>query len=212
MWLHSYTLWGHIHLSLSSLMVFNTSIHGIHDGLYICNFPKQYVQEPFLPTVPPVSGTGHQTGCQTVCIPYRVWWWREVPNKDDKVTQNSSHWQTTSVLGWLSGTWGLRPGGVLGRCLTDKELMWVPVDTTARCEELSVQSCTIREDVKEKASPAYVWDKASQRQRCGVSWLWGCVRRWGISTWEVWWEQQWQLHTQPCCLDPCHLNWHYKWV
>lgn len=132
---------------------------------------------------------------QTVCIPYRVWWWRAVANKDDKATQNSSHWQTTSALGWLSGTWGLRPGGVRGWCLTDKELMWVPVDTIARCEELSVQSCIIRGDVKEKASPAYVWDKATQRQRCGVSWLWGCVKRWGISTWEVWWEQQWQLHT-----------------
>lgn len=44
-----YTLWRHIRLSLSSLMVFNTSIPGIYDGLYICNFPKQYARSPSCP-------------------------------------------------------------------------------------------------------------------------------------------------------------------
>lgn len=137
---------------------------------------------------------------QTVCILTEFGGGERWPTKTTK-PQNSSHWQTTSALGWLSGTWGLRSGGVLGWCLTDKELMWVPVDTTARCEKLSVQSCIIRGDVKKKASPAYVWagfvavSKGEEypHERCGGNSNGSCIQ-------------------QPCCLDPCHLNWHYKWV
>jgi hypothetical protein len=58
-------------------MVFNTSIHDICDGLYICNFPKQYVQEPFLPTVSPGSGTGYKSICSNSLHPFTEFGGRE---------------------------------------------------------------------------------------------------------------------------------------
>lgn len=86
-----YTLWGHICLSLSSLMVFNTSIPGIYDGLYICNFPKQYARSPSCPLCHLSLTLDTKLILQTVCIPYRVWWSRVVANKEDRATQNGSH-------------------------------------------------------------------------------------------------------------------------